>query len=134
MLEKFKVQNTVMFEKFKIENTCLILDLVTDEAVQTKRGVYCVDSFGLSIEEIKILSRIISVSKGDNHYHLTVFNEPSPVTSPAPPPPEPQAEEIVEADQIPFLPSPLLRPSIHVILEFQNSFTSSGPKKKRKKR
>jgi hypothetical protein len=86
----------------------LIIDLVNGEAVQTKGGLYLANRYGPEIDEIKIISGSIFVSRSDGNYELAVANESSQVTSPVPSP-EPEGEEIQ------FLPSPLLRPSVHVI-------------------
>jgi hypothetical protein len=110
MLQKFKVQNTVMFDRFRVENTCLILDLVTGEAVQTKPGLYFANKYGPEIDEIKIISGSIRVSRPDGNFELAVADESSPVTSLVSSP-EPENEEIS------FLPAALLRPSVHVILD-----------------
>jgi hypothetical protein len=110
MLQKFKVQNTVMFDRFRVEHTCLILDLVTGEAVQTKPGLYFGNKYGPEIDEIKIISGSICVSRADGNFELSAVNESLPVTSPISSP-EPEGEENS------FLPSPLLRPSAQVILD-----------------
>jgi hypothetical protein len=102
----------VISERVTVPNTCLILDLITSEAVHTKRGVYCMDPRGLSIEEIKILSRFIRISKGDD------ICQPIPVTSPAPPL---EPEISTQINQIPFLPSPLLR---HGDYEIQDDYNA----------
>jgi hypothetical protein len=104
-----------MSEHIPVPNTCLILDLITGLAVHTKRGVYCVDGSGPSIENINILSGTISVSKDNATYQLSVFHPPSPVISSAFSL-EPEVF-VEEEDRIPFLPSPLLRASVHVILD-----------------
>jgi hypothetical protein len=118
-----------MFEKFRVQNTCLIVDLVNGEAVQTKRGLYLANRYRPEIDEIKILSGSICVSRGGNNYEHAVVNESSQVISPVPPP-----EEVVEVDQIPFLPSPLLRPSILVILDDDSITPSPVAVLKRKER
>jgi hypothetical protein len=120
-----------MSERITVSNTCLILDLITGLAVHTKNGVYHVDSSGPSIENSNILSGTFSVSKGDEIYQLSVFHPPSPAIS-SDLFLEPEVFE--EEDQIPFLASPLLGPSVHVIHD--DSRTPSpvaAPKRKGRK-
>jgi hypothetical protein len=147
MLEKFGVKNIslivnlfifffvfckVKFEKFGVENTCLILNLITGEAMQTKGGLYFANRQLAEIDEVKILSANLRVKrKRDGSVtEFSVVSSPSPPTSPTPPS---QPEVVEEEDPIPFLPSPLLRPSVHVLLD-DDSRTPSPVLPKRKGR
>jgi hypothetical protein len=103
----------------------LIIDLVNGEAVYTKGGLYLANRYGPEIDEIKIISGSICVSRADGNFELAVVNESSPLTSPISSP-EPESKEI------PFLPSPLLRPSVHVILDddSRTPYPVAAPKRK----
>jgi hypothetical protein len=99
-----------MSEPVKIPHTCLLLDLITGQALNTKKGVFFIDPWGPEIEEVSVLSGIVRVSRGRGGYRMqyTIVQTPLPVISPAPPP-EPDVS--LKKDQILFLPSPLLRHS-----------------------
>jgi hypothetical protein len=123
-----------MFVKIKIENKCLIVDLVSGEAVETKSGLYFANRYASEIDEIKIVSGNLRIRRGRNGCitDYTVVSKSSPVISPAiSPVPSPQPE----VEEIPFLPSPLLRLSVHVILDDDSRTPSpvAPPKKKRRK-
>jgi hypothetical protein len=119
----------VTFVKFRVQNTCLIIDLVNGEAVQTKGGVYFANKYAPEIDEVKIVSGNLRVrrERDCSVMDYSVVSSPSPVTSPAPLF-EPEAEEI---DEIPFLPSPLLRPSVHVILDDDSRSPSPAVSKRK---
>jgi hypothetical protein len=123
----------VKFEKFRVENTCLILNLITGEAMQTKGGQYFANRFGPEIDELTIVSGNVCVKKkrDGSVTEFSVASSSSPPNSPAPPL---QAEAMEEEDLIPFLPSPLLRPSVHVILDDDSRTPSPVVAPKRKGR
>jgi hypothetical protein len=108
-------------------HTCLIFDLITGEAVQTKRDLYFIDPFAPEIDEVSIVLGNLCVRRGRCGYTTehTVTSTPSP---------EPEAEKLPEVDQIPFLPSPLLRPSVHVIHDDSRTPSpAAAPKRKGRK-
>jgi hypothetical protein len=96
---------------------CLILDLITGQAVLTKWGMYFFDYNGSPIEDVEILSGVICVRYGNDRTRF------------------PEVDVSVEVDQNPFLPSPLLRSSVHeeVVADNVVSRTTSPPLVKRKK-
>jgi hypothetical protein len=98
-----------MTERFRVLNTCLIFDLITKEAVETKSGLYFINPLATEIDEVSIVSGNLCVRRGRDRYitKYTVVSTPSPVSSFATSP-EPEAEEVAEVDQIPFLPFPLI--------------------------
>jgi hypothetical protein len=102
-----------MFEKIKVENTCLIVNLITGEAVQTKRGLYFANRFAPEIDEVEILSGKLRVKRKRDE-SVTEFSVVSSFSPPISHVPVLESED-EEEDRIPFLPSPLLRPSVHVI-------------------
>jgi hypothetical protein len=142
----------MMLETCAVPHTCVIVDLVTGQAVHVKRGRYLMDSSGPDIHEITIVSGLVRVDNGEEKLQFTIVRTPSPDPSPllitsglvvssaavseevesnvvsrSPTPPVPEG--------IPFLPPPLLRPTVHVILD-DDSRTPSPPvvlKKKGKK-
>jgi hypothetical protein len=122
-------------ERVRIPHTCLILDLITGQAVQSKSGLFFMDPFAPEIQEVSVLSGLVRVRRGGLRMQYTVVRTPSPITSPTPPP---APEVLVEVEENPFLPSPLLRPSVHEDAVVHNvvSRTPSPPvvpKKKGKK-
>jgi hypothetical protein len=122
-----------MSERFRVLHTCLIFDLITGEAVQTKSVLYFIDPFAPEIDEVSIVSGNFCVRRGRGGYttEYTLASAPSPVISPAPPP---EVDEVMEVDQIPFLPSPLLRPTVHVIHDDSRTPSqAAAPKRKGRK-
>jgi hypothetical protein len=89
--------------------------------------------FAPEIQEVSVLSGLVRVRKGGLKLQYTVVRTSSPITSPTPPP---APEVLVEAEENPFLPSPLLRPSVHEDAEVHNvvSRTPSPPVQSPKRR
>jgi hypothetical protein len=76
----------LMTELVIVPHIYSILDLITGQAVNIKRGVYFIDPYGAEIREVRILSGLVRVRRGDCGTQYTVVALPLPATSPAPPP------------------------------------------------
>jgi hypothetical protein len=81
-----------MTEMVTVPHTCLILDLVTGQAVHTKRGIYLMDRSSPDIQEARIISGLVRVDNGEEILQFTILRAPfpfsttpEPVDSPAPP-------------------------------------------------
>jgi hypothetical protein len=75
----------------------------------------------------------LRVRRGRSGYvtDYTVVWKSSPVTSPAPPS---ETDEVVEVDHIPFLPSPLLLPSLYVIHDDSRTPSPAAASQKKEKK
>jgi hypothetical protein len=62
----------VMTECAIIPHTCLILDLVTGQAVHTKSGMHFMDGSCPEIQEARILSGLVRVDNGEEILQFTI--------------------------------------------------------------